>query len=278
MDQIILNGKSVAISERKKLALEVSTFSSSPKLVIILVGNNAASEIYVKNKLKACEEVGVKSLLISLPESIGEDELLKTISELNSDDSVDGVIVQLPLPRHIDENKVIEAIDERKDVDGFGIKNKGKLLNGIPSLVAATPLGIMTLLEHYNIPLTGLHAVVVGRSNIVGKPIALLLLQANCTVTIAHTRTKDLPSITRQADLLIVAAGRANLVSKEMVKPGCIIVDVGMNRVDGVLCGDCATEAYEAASYYTPVPGGVGPMTIVSLLRNTIEAHKRKGI
>ena len=272
---IILDGKKVSLEQKKSIKEQViklkDIYNKTPKLAIVLVGENPASAVYVRNKIKACEFTGIESELIKVDETITQEELLEIVEKLNNDVDINGIIVQLPLPRHINEQVIIDSINNKKDVDGFGIENKGKLFCGLNSLHSATPEGIMHLLDAYNIPIEGRHAVVIGRSNIVGKPIAMLLLSKNATVTMTHSRTKDLPSITRQADILVVAIGKAKFVTSDMVKEGAVVIDVGINRVDGALCGDVDFEnVKEKTSYITPVPGGVGPLTIASLLQNTL--------
>lgn len=276
---IILDGKKVSSQQKNKMKeyiKELKTrYNVTIKLAIVLVGDNDASRVYVRNKIKACEYVGISTVLIKKDENIKEPELLDIVSELNNDISVHGIIVQLPLPKHINEQVVINAISNKKDVDGFGIENKGKLLSGLNCLNSATPEGIINLLDYYNIDVEGRHAVVVGRSNIVGKPVALLLLQRNATVTIAHSKTKDLKNITKQADILVVAVGKANFIKEDMVKKDAVVIDVGINRSSEGLCGDVDFEnVSKKASYITPVPGGVGPLTITSLLNNTIKAYE----
>ena len=247
-----------------------------PGLTVVLAGDNAASRIYVRNKLKACEEAGIDSRLIELPASATEAQLLSHIDTLNRDPATHGILVQLPLPAHLDSHKVIEAIDPKKDVDGFHAASAGALMTGLPGFAPCTPAGIMALLRAEAIPLEGRHAVVVGRSNIVGKPLALLLLQAGATVTICHSKTADLGAMTRQADILVAAVGRVNLITRAMVKPGACVIDVGMNRdANGKLCGDVDFAGVsEVAGAITPVPGGVGPMTIAMLLTNTLKAFQ----
>ncbi len=276
----LLDGKMVSTNLKNELKEKVETlkkiYNITPKLSIVLVGANPASQVYVKNKIKACEYTGIIPELINVEDTITEVELLAIVDKLNNDDSVHGIIVQLPLPKHINEQVIIDAINNKKDVDGFGIENKGRLFCGLDSLHSATPEGIMTLLDAYNIPIEGKHAVVVGRSNIVGKPIAMLLLAKNATVTITHSRTNDLASITKQADILVVAIGKAKYVTSDMVKEGAIVIDVGINRIDGKLYGDVDFEnVANKTSYITPVPGGVGPLTIASLLKNTLIAYER---
>lgn len=276
----LLDGKMVSTNLKNELKEKVEilkkTYNITPKLSIVLVGANPASQVYVKNKIKACEYTGIIPELISVEDTITEVELLEIVDKLNNDNSVHGIIVQLPLPKHINEQVIIDAINNKKDVDGFGIENKGRLFCGLDSLHSATPEGIMTLLDAYNIPIEGKHAVVVGRSNIVGKPIAILLLAKNATVTITHSRTNDLASITKQADILVVAIGKAKYITSDMVKEGAIVIDVGINRIDGKLYGDVDFEnVANKTSYITPVPGGVGPLTIASLLKNTLIAYER---
>lgn len=276
---IILDGKKVSSQQKNKMKEHITElknkYNVTLKLAIVLVGDNDASRIYVRNKIKACEYVGISTVLIKKDENIKETELLDIVSKLNYDISVHGIIVQLPLPKHINEQVVINAISNKKDVDGFGIENKGKLLSGLTCLNSATPEGIINLLDYYNIDVEGRHAVVVGRSNIVGKPVALLLLQRNATVTIAHSKTIDLKNITKQADILVVAVGKANFIKADMVKKDAVVIDVGINRSSEGICGDVDFEnVSKKASYITPVPGGVGPLTITSLLNNTIKAYE----
>lgn len=277
---ILLDGKKVSSNLKDELKIKVeelkSKYNVTPKLSIVLVGANPASLVYVKNKVKACEYTGITPDLINVSEEISEEDLLNLVNKLNKDDSIHGIIVQLPLPKHINEQKVIDAICKEKDVDGFGIENKGRLFCGLDSLHSATPEGIMTLLDAYNIPIQGKHAVVVGRSNIVGKPIAMLLLSKNATVTITHSKTIDLGSITKLADILVVAIGKAKFITEDMVKEGAVVIDVGINRIEGKLYGDVDFENVASkTSYITPVPGGVGPLTIASLLKNTLTAYER---
>jgi methylenetetrahydrofolate dehydrogenase (NADP+)/methenyltetrahydrofolate cyclohydrolase len=258
-------------------AAALAARGTTPGLAVILVGDDAASAVYVRNKVKACEEAGMRSLLERYDASLGEAELLTRIAALNRDPAVHGILVQMPLPRHIDPHKVIEAIDTRKDVDGFSVTSAGELMAGLPGLRPATPSGCMKLIESTGVPLRGKHAVVIGRSNTVGKPMALLLLQAHATVTVCHSATPDLALHTRQADIVVAAVGRRGTLSAGMVKPGAIVIDVGINRNDaGKLCGDVDFDGVrEVAGWITPVPGGVGPMTIAMLLVNTIEAAER---
>lgn len=272
----IIDGKSIAKELRESLAPRVAALKEqgiTPGLTVILVGDDPASAIYVRNKERACVKLGMNSQVLRFPAETTQEEILNTVRLLNQDDSVHGILVQLPLPRHIDEQAVLRAIDPDKDVDGFHAMNAGRLMNGEPGFVACTPKGVMRLLEVSGVELDGKNAVVVGRSNIVGKPMALLLLQKNCTVTIAHSHTKDLAAVTRSADILVVAVGHAGFITGDMIKPGATVMDVGINRVDGKVVGDVDFEsAKEVASCITPVPGGVGAMTIAMLMENTVEA------
>ena len=296
---MILDGKQIAQQIRAELREEVQAASAQglrvPKLAVIIVGHNPASETYVANKIKACEEVGIASERIALEADITEEQLLAEVNRLNNDPSVDGFIVQLPLPEHISETTIMSAIDYRKDVDGLTPENVGRTVQGLPSIISATPRGIRELLARYQIPTEGKHVVVIGRSNIVGKPIAMLLMQrpylslpgmsaaslGDATVTICHSKTRDLAAICRTADIIIVAAGCPKLLTADMVKEGATIIDVGINRIDDPtspkgyrLVGDVDFEhVAPKAAYITPVPGGVGPMTIVSLLQNTLQAY-----
>ena len=268
----------------QKLRAEVSKRTAAlkakgitPGLAVILVGENPASQVYVRNKVKACQDSGIHSLLEKYPEDLTEKALLERIDSLNQDPSIHGILVQLPLPKHIDAQKVIEAISPNKDVDGFHIASAGALMTGMPGFWPCTPYGCMKMLESISYDLQGKHAVVIGRSNIVGKPMAMMLLQKNATVTICHSATQDLKAMTLQADVIVAAVGKRNVLTADMVKPGAVVLDVGMNRNDeGKLCGDVDFEGVEkVASYITPVPGGVGPMTITMLLVNTLEAAER---
>lgn len=278
----IIDGKALSAELKAQMAAGmpqiIERYGRVPHLVVILVGENPASQTYVRNKAKGCETVGMKSTVITLPEDITEADLLQQIEALNADDSVDGILVQLPLPKHIREQKVIDTISYEKDVDGFHPMNVARLWQNKPCIVACTPKGIMEMLKAYGIMPKGKRAVVIGRSNIVGKPIAKLLLDANATVTIAHSRTEDLPSITREADILVAAIGKPKFVTADMVKDGAVIIDVGINRTeDGKLCGDVDYESVAPkASFITPVPGGVGPMTITMLLQNAIECFENR--
>ena len=249
----------------------------TPGLAVLLVGDNPASQVYVRNKVKACEDSGLHSVLEKHPESLSEAALLARIEALNADKTIHGILVQLPLPSHIDAQKVIEAISPAKDVDGFHIASAGALMTGMPGFWPCTPYGCMKMLESIGYDLKGKHAVVIGRSNIVGKPMALMLLQKNATVTICHSATTDLKAITLQADVIVAAVGKRNVLTADMVKPGAVVLDVGMNRNnEGKLCGDVDFDGVsQVAGYITPVPGGVGPMTITMLLVNTLEAAER---
>jgi len=281
-----IDGKAAAQAIRDQVAMRVAEFAGQtgrpPGLATVLVGEDPASAVYVRSKNRATAEAGMVSFAHNLPETTSEDELLQLVTNLNADGRVDGILVQLPLPPHIDSTRVIETIDPAKDVDGFHPINAGRLASGLPSLVPCTPLGCLYLLKQELRELTGLNAVVVGRSNIVGKPMAQLLLAANATVTIAHSRTRDLPSVCSQADVLVAAVGRPQMIRGDWVKPGAVVIDVGTNRVDVEggktrLVGDVAfDEAKEVARAISPVPGGVGPMTIAMLLANTLEAAKRR--
>ncbi len=272
----LLDGKAAAAAWEAELSAKLRGLPSPPKLVLVRVGDDPASGIYVKKKIEMCAKIGITSELVHLPENTSEASLLSRIASLNADKSVNGILVQVPLPKQIDALNVQKAIHPFKDVDGFGPKSMGYLLMGRPRFVAATPAGIMRLLQHYSLSPAGRHCVVVGRSNIVGKPLAVLLLQDDATVTIAHSKTKDLAAITKQADFLFVAAGKANLITKAMVKKGAVVVDVGMNKNRmGKSCGDVDFKPVSSvASFITPVPGGVGPMTIMSLMANTIKARE----
>jgi methylenetetrahydrofolate dehydrogenase (NADP+)/methenyltetrahydrofolate cyclohydrolase len=274
----LMEGPPVAGRIRAEVAEEVRDLGGL-KLVTVQVGDDPGSTIYLRRKHEAAQEAGIESDDRKLPEETSEADLLALVAELDADEDVDGILVQLPLPEQIDEARVIRAIEPVKDVDGFHPFNAGQLYLGRPTLVPATPLGIMTLLAEHRIPLEGAEAVVVGRSDIVGKPIAHLLLQANATVQICHSRTVDLPRHTLEADVLVVAAGSPEIVTQDMVKVGAAVVDVGINRTEAGIVGDVAPEAAEVAAFLTPVPGGVGPMTIAMLLRNTVKAARyRRGL
>jgi methylenetetrahydrofolate dehydrogenase (NADP+)/methenyltetrahydrofolate cyclohydrolase len=277
MTATIINGKEIAEKKRMEIAEEVSKLKKlgvTPGLAVILVGNNHASRTYVTNKEKACKELGMNSVLIELPEEISEQELLSKIDELNRDNYIHGILVQLPIPKHIDEKKVIESISPFKDVDGFHPINIGRMMTGQNAFLPCTPYGIMVLLEETGISIAGKHVVVVGRSNIVGKPVGQLFLNQHATVTYCHSKTKDLKMHTNQADILIAAVGIPNFITAEHVKDGAVVIDVGINRNEaGKLCGDVAfAEVSEKAGYITPVPKGVGPMTITMLMFNTLKS------
>jgi methylenetetrahydrofolate dehydrogenase (NADP+) / methenyltetrahydrofolate cyclohydrolase len=271
----IMDGKALAERIRAQVADEVAELGHVG-LTTILVGDDPASEIYIRRKHEAANEVGIVARDYRLAEDTPEAELLDLIHQLDADDKVDGILVQLPLPPQIDEERAIDAVDPAKDVDGFHPVNAGRLFLGQEGLVAATPTGIMTLLREYEVPLVGARAVVVGRSTIVGKPVSLLLLAEHATVTICHSRTVDLAAVTREAEVLVVAVGQAGLITPDMVKEGATVVDVGMNRTSEGLRGDVDPAVAERAGLITPVPGGVGPMTIASLLRNTVKAVRRR--
>lgn len=280
MSAAIIDGKAVSKLLRKEITEGVEKVKAekgiTPGLAVVLVGEDPASQTYVRNKEKSCIKVGMYSEVHRLPAETSEADLLKLVEQLNNDPKIHGILVQLPLPKHIDETKIIEAITPAKDVDGFHPVNAGHLLIGEESFLPCTPFGIMEMLKQENVELKGKHAVVVGRSNIVGKPIALLLLQEHATVSICHSRTADLGAMTRQADVLVVAVGRANFITGDMVKPGAVVIDVGINRVGDQLVGDVEFDsAKEVAGKITPVPGGVGPMTITMLLKNTLLAAER---
>lgn len=275
----ILDGKATAKQIQGELSAEVQALKDKgihPSLTVILVGDDPASQVYVRNKERACQKVGIESRTIRLPKETQEAELLSLIEKLNRDPDVHGILVQLPLPEGISEEKVICTISPEKDVDGFHPVSMGRLLLGQDGFRSCTPYGIMELLRRYQLPIASQEAVVVGRSNIVGKPMAALLLAENATVTVCHSRTRNLGEVTRRADLLVVAVGKENFVGREMVKPGAVVIDVGINRTEAGICGDVNfSEVKEVASAITPVPGGVGPMTITMLLANTIRAARR---
>ena len=276
----IIDGKAVSLAVKEELKARISELAGEgkriPCLAVIIVGDNPASRSYVRGKIKAAEFVGMDSRLIELPENVQEEALLKEIAALNADPLVDGILVQLPLPAHICEDRVIDAISVEKDVDGFHPQNVAALWLGRPCIVPCTPKGIIHLIRSTGVEVSGRKAVVVGRSNIVGKPVAKLLLDLNATVTIAHSRTRDLAALTREADILVAAVGRPLMITGDMVKPGAVVIDVGINRTeDGHLVGDVDFESASAvAGWITPVPGGVGPMTIAMLMQNTLEAYR----
>lgn len=277
----VINGRELADQMQAEIQKDVEKMTQQgiqPGLVVLLVGENPASQTYVKNKERAAAKIGILSKVEKLPETISEEELLAEIDKYNQDSRFHGILVQLPLPKHIDEEKILLAIDPKKDVDGFHPMNLGRLFVGKPEMIPCTPYGIMKMFEAYDIDLTGKRAVVIGRSNIVGKPMAQLLLMKNATVAIAHSKTEHLAEVAKEADILVVAIGRGHFVTKEFVKPGAVVIDVGMNRnQEGKLIGDVAfDEVSEIASYITPVPKGVGPMTITMLMYQTVEAAKKQ--
>lgn len=276
----IMDGKALSLKLKEQMKQRIAQLKQqgiNPKLVVVLVGDNSASQVYVRNKHKSCGEVGIESEVITMPEQTTQQELLEVVERLNQDETVDGILVQLPLPKQIDEKTVLRSILPEKDVDGFHPVNVGLLSIGDECFAPATPSGIIAMFQEYGIDIAGKNCVVIGRSNIVGKPMAALLLKNNATVTICHSKTEDLASYTRRADVVIVATGCRHTLTAEMVKEGAVVVDVGMNRNEqGKLCGDVDyEEVKEKASFITPVPGGVGPMTITELLENTIQAAQR---
>jgi methylenetetrahydrofolate dehydrogenase (NADP+) / methenyltetrahydrofolate cyclohydrolase len=280
MSAQIIDGKAISLEVRKQWKLRADQLKNKgilPGLAVIIVGDNPASRVYVRNKIKACHEVGLHSELHDLPGDISEELLLKTITVLNENPSIHGILVQLPLPDHIDVNKVLETISANKDVDGFHLYNMGALVSGNTVFPPCTPYGVQCLLEYSNIPIEGQNAVIVGRSNIVGKPMALMLLQKSATVSVCTSKTRDLKQFTSLADILVVATGKPNLITADMVKPGAAVIDVGINRLDdGSLVGDVDFAGVkEIAGYITPVPGGVGPMTITMLVANTVIAAEQ---
>lgn len=289
---ILIDGKKIALEIQEEIRLEVVAIKNSgkktPHLAAVLIGNNGASETYVAAKVRACEEIGFKSTLIRLPDVINETTLLEKLRELNNNDDIDGYIVQLPLPKHINEKKIIEAIDPKKDVDGFHPQNVGRMALNLPTYLPATPYGIIQLLKRYNIETCGKHCVVIGRSHIVGSPVSILMARnsqpGNCTVTLAHSKTIGLKKITQQADIIIIGLGKPEFLTADMVKKGVVVIDVGITRLPSTktksgykLIGDVKFEEVASnSSYITPVPGGVGPMTISSLLLNTLKANKKE--
>ncbi len=282
MSATIISGKELSAEIREELKEKTAQFKEAkcfvPGLAVILVGEDPASSIYVNNKEKACKEVGMYSEVVRLPEQTTQAELLALISQYNNNPKIHGLLVQLPLPAHIDETEVLKCINPQKDVDGFHVVNAGSLFTGLPGLVACTPKGIIKLIKKTGVDIAGKNAVVIGRSNIVGKPVSLLLLNEHATVTICHSKTKDLTNVCRRADILVAAIGRPEFVTAEFVKPGAVVIDVGTSRVDGKLKGDVKFDEVSAvAGYITPVPGGVGPMTITMLLENTLEAAELYG-
>lgn len=280
MSAQIINGKEIAESVRQEISKEVQQLREKnivPGLAVILVGENQASQTYVRNKEKACEDLGMHSVLIKKPAELSQEELIQSIAELNQDDSIHGILVQLPLPGHIQEKAIIEAISPEKDVDGFHPINIGRMMTGQDAFLPCTPYGVMVMLEYIDYDLEGKHVVIVGRSNIVGKPAGQMFLNANATVTYCHSRTKDLAYYTKQADVVVAAVGKRDTITSDHIKEGAIVIDVGMNRNDeGKLCGDVAfDEVKNKASYITPVPKGVGPMTITMLMKNTVKSAQK---
>ena len=274
---VIIDGKAVATNVRNQLKEEVASLGVEIGLAVVLVGDDNASRIYVRNKINACAEIGLKSTLVELSATATEADVLDAVAKLNNDNSIHGIIVQLPLPRHIDTDKVLASINPQKDVDGCHYVQKGKLWTGTPETLPCTPYGCIELLKQYGIEISGKHAVVIGRSNLVGRPLAELLLRENATVTICHSKTANIADITKQADILCAAIGQPKFVTADMVKDGAVVIDVGINRGDdGKLCGDVDFENVSGkCSHITPVPGGVGPMTVTMLMKNTVEAYKR---
>ncbi|CAH0246403.1 bifunctional methylenetetrahydrofolate dehydrogenase/methenyltetrahydrofolate cyclohydrolase FolD [Peribacillus simplex] len=280
MSAQIINGKEIAESVRQEISKEVQQLRKKnivPGLAVILVGDNQASQTYVRHKQKACEDLGMHSVLIKKPAELSQEELIQSIAELNQDDSIHGILVQLPLPGHIQEKAIIEAISPEKDVDGFHPINIGRMMTGQDAFLPCTPYGVMVMLEYIDYDLEGKHVVIVGRSNIVGKPAGQLFLNANATVTYCHSRTKDLAYYTKQADVVVAAVGKRDTITSDHIKEGAVVIDVGMNRNDeGKLCGDVAfDEVKNKASYITPVPKGVGPMTITMLMKNTVKSAQK---
>lgn len=278
METQIINGKEIAAELREEIKEEVGSLSSKPGLAVILVGDDPASQVYVGNKIKACEKVGIQSFENKLPETASQDDVMAAINTFNNDPDIHGILLQLPVPKHLDSNALIQAIDPAKDVDGLTYTNVGKLVSGEDCLTPCTPQGSLHLIKTVQTDLSGLNAVIIGRSLLFGKPMAQLLLAENCTVTQAHSRTKDLESVCKNADILVAAVGREKMVKGNWIKPGAIVIDVGINRMDdGKLCGDVDyDQALNNAKAITPVPGGVGPMTIACLLKNTLIAAKLK--
>ena len=278
----LIDGKAIAALIRAEQATRAAYLKENgiePALAVILVGEDPASKVYVRNKARACKECGIRSEVIRMSAETTQAELMAEIERVNSDPALHGLLIQLPLPAHLDEAAALAAVDWRKDVDGFHKMNAGALLEGEEGVRPCTPAGCMELLRRSHVPLTGANAVVVGRSNIVGKPMALMLLEANCTVTICHSRTRNLAEIVKDADIVVAAVGRANFITGDMIKPGVAVIDVGINRrEDGTLCGDVDFDAaQEKAGWITPVPGGVGPMTIAMLMKNTLDAAEKHG-
>lgn len=271
----LIDGKAISAEIQERIKREVDTLDRKPGLAVILVGEDPASCVYVRNKEKMCNKLGIQSFVYRLPEDTSEKELLDLIEELNANDEVNGILLQHPVPPQIDEHKAFNKISPDKDVDGFHVINRGKLAIGEDCFVACTPLGVITMLKHEGIEISGKRAVIVGRSNIVGKPLFELLLKENATVTVCHSKTKNLKAICLEADILIAAIGKPQFITKDMVKDGAVVVDVGINRIDGKLIGDVDFDnVKDTASYITPVPGGVGPMTMATLMENVLKAYK----
>ena len=275
----IIDGKAISNKIKEEITLKVSKMERKPGLAVILIGEDPASMVYVSNKEKTCSKLGIKSFMYRLPDSTTEEELLLLIDELNNNSEVDGILLQHPVPNHIDEMKAFNRISPDKDVDGFSVINRGKLAIGEDAFVACTPMGVIRMLKHENIEIAGKHCVIIGRSNIVGKPLYELMLKENATVTICHSKTENLSEICKTADILVAALGKPNFVTADMVKDEAIVIDVGINRVDGKLVGDVNFEdVSKKASLLTPVPGGVGPMTIAMLMENVIKAYEKKNM
>lgn len=275
---MILDGKLVSTKIKEDLKNEClklkEEYKKVPSLAVVLVGDNKASEIYVNNKVKACQKVGINSIVKRLDSNVSTKEVLDEVKSLSNNNEIDGIIVQLPLPKQIDKDQVIEAINPKKDVDGLTRENVSKLVLDEDGFVPCTPKGVIDLLSYYNISLEGKNVCVIGRSMLVGKPLSYLLTNNNATVTLCHSKTKDLKKITRNSDIVVAAIGKANMITKDYIKKGTVVVDVGINRVEDKIYGDCHKDAYKKASYYTPVPGGCGPMTVAELLSNTVKAFK----
>lgn len=272
---MILDGKYVSDLIRARVKAEVSTIEDKITLMVILVGNDPASQVYVASKEKACKRAGIASITKLLDENVSQKEVIQVIKEANNDNTIHGILLQLPLPKHLNEHEIINQILPEKDVDGLTNENQGKLFSGQRTIIPATPKGVMTIIKHYHIELSGKNAIVVGRSILVGKPMSMLLLHENATVTMAHSRTKNLKEITKKADIIVSAVGKNNFITSDMVKPEAVVIDVGINRVQGKIVGDVDfMEVSEIVGYITPVPGGVGPMTIASLLENVVECYK----
>ena len=276
---MIIDGKALATKIKDEIKVDVEKLKAKgiePCLAVILVGEDPASQIYVRNKIRACEYTGIKSLSYNLDANTTEEALVELVEKLNNDDTVHGILVQMPLPKHINEKRILSLISPKKDVDGVSVEQIGLLGLGTPDLITCTPHGVIELIKSTGVDMTGKRAVVIGRSNVVGKPLMNLLLLENCTVTVCHSKTKDLAAVAREADILVAAIGKPKFVTADMVKEGAIVIDVGINRVDGKLCGDVDFENVEKkASFITPVPGGVGPMTITMLMKNTLKACQR---